>query len=286
MPGTTQIWLLADESVVELLCSKKIGGVRPDWADESEPLTWGAYLFLQTQLGKYLWHLCSNQTSLPEIDELPQAVRNYGLPLPGREILADLCLIGLPETEMVPEPDLLEREFTNIFGPTPVLTESATHDVTDGSKSRRRSSATPKEIASKVFEDGIPRFPEHYLMDLYRPEVTEYTLHGVLEVTEEFFDKISLRTVAKDHTLEVSGKLIAEALVLASYTDQEQVSLPDDELILAEIVQQYRSDLVRLHDNLMRACRRFEPHRQQAVKLAGRIWHQQNLPPEKAYKTA
>jgi hypothetical protein len=142
-----------------------------------------------------------------------------------------------------------------------VLTESATHDVTDGSKSRRRSSATPKEIASKVFEDGIPRFPEHYLMNLYRPELTEYTLHGVLEVTEEFFDKISLHTVEKDHTLEVSGKLIAEALILASYTDQEQVSLPDDELILAEIVQQYRSDLVRLHDNLMRACRRFETGR-------------------------
>jgi hypothetical protein len=286
MPGTTQIWLLADESVVELLCNKKIGGVSPDWADETEPLPWGVYVFLQTQLGKYLWHLCSNQASLPEIDEIPLAVNNCGLPLPGREVLADLCLLGLPETKMIPEPDLLEREFTNIFGPTPVLPESATHDITGGSKSRRRSSAAPKEIASKVFEDGIPRFPEHYLMDLYRPEVTEYTLRGVLEITEEFFDKITLRTVSKDHTLEVSGKLIAEALILASFTDQEQVSLPDDELILAGIVQQYRSDLVRLHDNLMRACRRFEPHRQQAIKLAGRIWQQQNLPPEKVYKTA
>jgi len=286
MPGTTQIWLMADESVVELLCNKKIGGVSPVWADESDPLTWGVYLFLQTQLGKYLWHLCSNQASLPEIDELPLAVKNCGLPLPGREVLADLCLFGLPETEMIPEPDLLEREFTNIFGATPVLPESATHDITRGSKSRRRSSTAPKEIASKVFEDGIPRFPEHYLMDLYRPEVTEYTLCGVLEVTEEFFDKITLCTVAKDHSLEVSGKLIAEALILASFTDQEHVSLPDDELILAGIVQQYRSDLVRLHDNLMRACRRFEPHRQQAIKLAGRIWQQQNLPPEKVYKTA
>jgi hypothetical protein len=286
MPGTTQIWLMADESVVELLCNKKIGGVSPDWADETDPLTWGVYVFLQTQLGKYLWQLCSNQTPLPETHELTLAVRNYGLPLPGREILADLSLIGLPETEMIPEPDLLEREFTNIFGPTPVLQERVSHDITGGSKSRRRSSAAPKEIAAKVFEDGIPRFPEHYLMDLYRPEVTEYTLCGALEITEEFFDKISLRTVAKDHTLEVSGKLIAEALILASYTDQDQVSLPNDELILTEIVQQYRSDLLRLHDNLMRACRRFEPHRQQAIKLAGRIWRQQSLPPEEVYKKA
>ena len=286
MPGTTQIWLMADESVVELFCSRKIGGVSPDWADETDPLTWGVYIFLQTHLGKYLWHLCSNQTSLPEIDELTLAVENYGLPLPEREVLADLCLIGLPATKTIPEPDLLEREFTNIFGTTPVFPESASHDIADGSKSRRRRTSAPKEIAAKVFEDGIPRFPEYYLMDLYRPEVTEYALHGVMEVSEEFFDKISLRTVAKDHTLEVSGKLIAEALILASYTDQERVSLPKDEFILAEIVQRYRSDLVRLHDNLMRACRRFEPHRQQAIKLAGRIWQQQNLPPEKAYKTA
>lgn len=286
MPGTTQIWLMADESVVELLCSKKIGGVSPDWADETEPLAWGVYLFLQTQLGKYLWHLCSNQSSLPEFDALPLAIRTYGLPLPTREVLADLCLVGLPETEMIPEPDLLEREFANIFGPTPILPESVSHDIAGGEKSRRRRSVIPKEITSKVFEDGIPRFPEHYLMNLYRPEVTEYTLCGVLEITGEFFDKISLRTLTKDHTLEVSGKLIAEALILASYTDQERVSLPNDELILAEIVQRYRSDLVRLHDNLMRACRRFEPHRQQAIKLARRIWQQQNLPPEKAYKTS
>jgi hypothetical protein len=37
MPGTTQIWLMADESVVELLCNKKIGGVSPDWADLQQP---------------------------------------------------------------------------------------------------------------------------------------------------------------------------------------------------------------------------------------------------------
>jgi hypothetical protein len=286
MPGTIQLLLTADESVVELLYNKKIGAVSPDWAEETDLLTWGIYIFLQTQLGKNLWHLCSNQSPLPEIDELPLAVKNYGLPLPGREVLADLCLIGLPETGRIPEPVLLEREFANIFGPSPVLSESATHDISGDSKSRRKSNADPKQIAAKVFEDGIPRFPEHYLMDLYRPEVTEYTLRGVLEITEEFFDKITLSTVAKDHTLEVSGELIAEALILASYTDQEQVSLPNDELILAEIVQQYRSDLLRLHDNLMRACRRFEPHRQQAIKLAGRIWQQQCLPPEKVYKTA
>ena len=78
--------------------------------------------------------------------------------------------------------------------------------------------------------------------------------------------------------------MIADALILASYSDQTQISLPEDEQLLAEIVQKYRSDLQGLHDNLMRECRRFEPHRQLAIRLAGRIWQQHGLPPEKVYK--
>ncbi len=284
MPGTTQVWLRADESVLELLCNKKIAGASPDWTDESEPLTWGVYIFLQTRIGRYLWELCSGQAPTPGYDHLAVVVSNYGVPLPAREVLADLCLIGSPETAVIPEPELLEREFTSIFGPTPVLEEGTILDHAGSSRSRRRSNAPLKKITNKVFEDGRPRFPEHYLMNLYRPQLKEYRLSGVLELTEEFFDKISLQTITKDHTLEVSGKLIAEALILASYTDEAKVSLPEDELILADIVEKYRSDLQRLHDNLIRECRRVEPHRQQAIKLAERIWQQQGLPPEKVYK--
>lgn len=284
MPGTTQVWLRANESVLAFLCNRKIGGACPDWTDETEPLTWGAYIFLQTRIGRHLWELCSGQAPLPGLGELAMGVKNYGVPIPAKEILADLCLIGSPETALIPEPELLEREFTSIFGPTPVLEEGTTQHRERGSRARKRSSLPAKKIATKVFEDGIPRFPEHYLMNHYRPELKEYRLSGVLELTEEFFDKISLQTTTKDQTLEVSGKVIAEALILASYSGEEKVFLPEDELILADIVEKYRSDLQRLHDNLMRECRRVEPHRQQAIRLAGRIWQQQGLPPEKVYK--
>lgn len=284
MPGTTQVWLRAEESILDLLCNKKIAGACPDWTDNSEPLTWGAFIFLQTRIGRYLWELCSSRSPSPDYDELAVVVRNYGVPLPAREVLADLCLIGCPEAERIPEPERLEKEFTSIFGPSPVLEEHTTRDYSGSSRSRRRSNPPSKKITSKVFEDGIPRFPEHYLMNLYRPELKEYKVSGVLELTEAFFDKISLQTINKDQTLEVSGKLIAAALILASYTDEEKVSLPEDELILADIVEKYRSDLERLHTDLMRECRRVEPHRQQAIKLAGRLWQQQGLPPEKVYR--
>lgn len=285
-PGTTQVWLKAVESAMELLHNKKVAAVSPDWTDEIEPLTWGAYLFLHTQLGKYLWGLCSDQTALPEHDKLEEAIRSYGMPLPEKEVLSDLCLVGLPDSDMTPEPELLEREFTNIFGPVPTLPESSFQVPTGASKTRRRSNAPVKEIVAKVFEDGIPRFPEHYLMHHYRPELTDYNLSGPLQITSEFFDKISLQTAERDQTVEVSGKLGAEALVLASYTGQKRVSLPEDEQILAEIIQLYRADLCRLRNELMSECRRFEPHRQLAIKLAARIWQQQGLPPENVYKSA
>ena len=121
-------------------------------------------------------------------------------------------------------------------------------------------------------------------MHIYRPVLTHYDLRGPVEIAEEFFERISLRTISQVHTLEVSGKIVAEALILASYTGKETVSLPDDETVLEEIVLHYRSDLERLWDNLIRECRRFEPHRQVAIKLARRIWKQQGLPPERVFK--
>jgi hypothetical protein len=139
-----------------------------------------------------------------------------------------------------------------------------------------------EEIADKVFQDGVPRFPEHYLMHIYRPALIHYDLCGPLEIAEEFFGRISLRTPGHDHIIEVSGKIVAEALLLASYGVETKVSLPEDESLLEELVLHYRSDLKRLWDNLVSECRRVEPHRQAAVRLARRIWQRYGLPPENA----
>ena len=134
--------------------------------------------------------------------------------------------------------------------------------------------------------DGIPRFPEDYLMHLYRPEKVCYELSGPLEIGETFFGKVSLQTKDGEHKIEVSGRLNAEALVLASYTGAAKVSLPTDNDLLEELVKNYRSDLGRLWDSLNRECRRAEPQRQAAIKLARKIWQQQGLPPTAIYAGA
>ncbi len=278
-PGTTQVWLKASKQVVDLLHSQTMAAGTAHWQNESQKQSWGIFLFLHTRLGRYLWGLCSNQAALPEFNAINDAILTFGVPLPNESILADLSIIGSPETQMIPAPELLEREFTDIFGPIPPLPESSVHIVSKTPKVRRKSRTSSEQIAAKVFQDGIPRFPEHYTMHLYRPELTHYELCGPLEITEEFFERISLQTIGLEHVIEVTGRTVAEALLLASYTGEAKVSLPEDESLLEGLVQNYKSDLERLWDNLVRECRRFEPHRQRAIKLARKIWQQQGLPP-------
>ncbi len=283
-PGTTQVWLKGSEQVLDLLCNQALTVVGSHWPDWPESQTWGAFIFLQTNLGRYLWDLCSDQSARPELASVKEAILTFGVPIPNEIILSDLSLIGSANKVTVPEQELLEKEFASIFGPVPNLPESSVHIISDIPKIRRKSNAQADQIASKVFIDGIPHFPEHYLMNIYRPGLTGYDLLGPLEIVEEFFDRISLQTINHAHTIEVSGKIVAEALILASYAGKKTVSLPEEEPVLEEIVLRYSSDLERLWDNLTRECRRFEPHRQVAIKLARKIWKQQGLPPERAFK--
>ncbi len=284
-PGMTQAWLKGTDQIVELLRSRSITGIGLADSDSVESFAWGLYIFLHTRIGGYLWKICSGLPSLPELDATARAVQVLGVPVPNPTILADLNLLGNRETQSIPEPELLEREFSNIFGPVPDLPENRYEAPDQAPRLRQRSTVSAEQVAAKVFVDGIPRFPEHYLMRLYRPELARFELCGPLEIAAEFFDKISLRTIGwEDHTLEVSGSMLAEALILASYGGTTSVELPLDEHLLAELVSHYRSDLKRLWDNLIRECRRCEPHIRTAVKLAKKIWQQQGLPPERALR--
>jgi hypothetical protein len=282
-PGTIQVWLKASVQIVALLLNQKLTILTDQETSEQEALSWGLFLYLQTRLGKYLWELCSDQAALPEVNATSIAVLNFGVPVPKESLLWDLSLIGSPFTLAVPAPALLEREFSNIFGPVPDLSECPAHIVSGVPKARRRGTVSTAKIAAKVFQDGVPHFPEHYLMHLYRPALIHYDLCGPLEIAEEFFERISLRTPGQDHVIEVSGKTVAEALLLASYGGDAKVFLPEDETLLEELVLHYRSDLKRLWDNLARECRRAEPHRQASIKLVRKIWQQHGLPPENLF---
>lgn len=275
-PAATQFWLLANREVVEYLLNKPLATSDMPW---NETLRWGAYLFLHTRLGQYVWELCTEGSVLPEFAETQTAIQQYGIPIPDEMVLVDLSLSGSKIDHQLPAEEILEQDFKAIWGAYPDLPPKQALLQQQPSKARRKSKIIIDRIARDVFIDGIPRFPEHYLMDTYRPDLDRYNLEGPLEYSEEFFDKISLRLLSGKETLQISGKNLAEALILASWTDQQYVDLPQEQNLLSEIVRKYREDLKLLWDKLTRECRKVEPRRQAAVKMAKRVWHQQGLPP-------
>ncbi len=283
-PGILQVWLNGDEQVLDLLRSRALSAIDPDRRHPGDGINRGVYLFLHTSLGHYLWTLCSGLSALPEPHLAVQAAQASGVPVPNPTILADLALIGDLESGTIPETEVLEQEFISIFGPVPDLPGGLPDISPQAVKVRNRSLLTAEQIAAKVFVDGIPRFPEHYLMRIYRPELDHYRLAGPLEISAAFFDRVTLRTIGRDHVFEVSGSMLAEALILASHSCAEEVFLPRDDKLLAELVRQYRSDLQELWDDLVRECRRCQPGLKAALRMARTVWERQGLPSEKALR--
>ena len=278
-PGTIQIWMNAPQEILGLLRDRGMAAAGSQWADWTAALKWGTYLFLHTRFGRYLWDLCSDRADLPDPGKVHEAVLTHGMLLLDENSLTDLSLSASQLSGEIPETKILEREFISIFGPMPEIPQTPADIVTDQPKTRRTGKTHIELIVRTVFVDGVPHFPEHYLMNIYRPELIHYDLCGPLEVAEEFFDRISLHTPGAEHCIEVSGKPVAEALILVSHSDRNGVDLPKDEQLLEELLLKYRVDLKRLWHNLVRECRRAEPHQQAAIRLARRIWRQQGLPP-------
>ena len=277
-PGTTQLWLNGDLSVIDKVLQTMACGFGDHWPEERDQLALGVYYYLQTTLGRYIWDLCSNSSPLPETSEVLDAATGYGVPLPDSAVLTELSLaLSLPGIDM-PETEQIDHEFEQIFGPTPAVEESIS--ATAAAKKRlSRSRFSAEEVTAKVFSDGLPNFPEHYMVEFYQAEAERFQLKGPMEVSGNFFDQFTLHTKDHEYTLEVTGNRLAEALKLASYNDAESVSLPVEEEVLVQITSKYTSDLQRLWESLVRECRRVAPVRKTAAKLAKRIWNEQGLPP-------
>ncbi|MEJ2492247.1 MAG: hypothetical protein P8Y84_11645 [Desulfuromonadales bacterium] len=280
-PATIQLLARASRAALNYLQKADMAPRDDTFGVWTPALTWGTYIFLQTRFGQYLWALCDCGASTPELDRIPRLVIDQGVPLPNETCLLDLSSTWSPESWPPHDAQALEEEFTNILGTAPNVRTSV-EDQTDTAKRKQPRKRRPiEEIVQGVFVDGRPDFPAQYLMAFYRPETVTYAIDGPLEITATFFDRITLQNGQTNRTLDVNGRLAAEALVLASHAGARQVKLPQDEAILASIVEKYRQELRSLWDQLIRECRRNEPHRQAALRLARRIWQQMGLPPER-----
>lgn len=144
-------------------------------------------------------------------------------------------------------------------------------------KSRRSAPDLAEKIARRVFSDGLPRFPEHYLRRIEPPLLQIYQLPGPLRMHSHFFDRIRLS--GPDGTVvECGSPAHAEALCLASRDGRSQVALPLDPVLTLQLTSVYRQDLARLWRHLMEECRRHHAAPRQAQLLARRLWQERGLP--------
>jgi len=134
------------------------------------------------------------------------------------------------------------------------------------------------QIIARACVDGLPRFPEQYLYDYYRPALSEYSFSGPLRFADEFFGRIQLLD-QRNLSFEVEGQDAARALLLASYGNISGVSLPTDRQLTATILSRYLTDLRELRRELIRQCHLRITEPRSADAMVEQIWQSLQLPP-------
>jgi hypothetical protein len=237
------------------------------------------FLFTRSRLGSLLWALVSNDQPLPPATSLRADVLRNGLPIPEDGILNELQRLPEEETEKLTLA-VFESELLRLLGSELSLpARSARKNRSRPATGKHPASENLAEkITASVFIDGLPRFPEQYLYDHYRPALNEYQFTGPLRVCDEFFGRIQL-VDQQGKFLEVDGSDSARALLLASYGNCCKVALPAEPPLATAILARYLSDLRALHHELIRQCHLQLAEPRSADAMADQIWQSLPLPP-------
>lgn len=247
------------------------------------------FLFSRSSLGRFLWKIVTGGQALPRQTALKDKFLRRGFPLPAAEILENFRLFAWEEGKKIPPQAALDSELARWLGeknlklphypaktkmrwPAPPFSEKMPID-----------NKLPAQITNAVFADGLPRFPEQYLYDYFRPELQEFIVDEPLKLGEEFLGIFEIYD-SKGNTLKVEGEETARALVLASYSNQGLIRLPKNRQLTATLLGRYLNDLKNLRRSLWRETYAKQPNPRSANQLAEKIWDSLPLPPGKFFE--
>jgi hypothetical protein len=219
-----------------------------------------------------LWRTLSERLTLEKL--LLHADGRQTLRMVGKAHGADLLELHLPDGTM--------RQLSALRADAPVaalaaLTMGVAAPSPPAPRKQRTRPVQAETIAAKVFRDGLPNFPDHYLRRYDLPPLRTYRLAGPLHADSRFFDRVRL-SGADGSWVDADNPVDAEALLLASCTGRRQVDLPTDPAFTARLIAAYRSDLQRLWQELLAECRRQRAGQRSALVLAQRLWQERALP--------
>lgn len=279
--GHQALLLLALDLPSPLFDLLRRGGLKPLQVEEMNGRERQILLYSRSSLGRYLWRLVGGRPRIPEGRELAEEGAVRGWPIPPSSVLAHLAEIPWEE-ELPPSQAIIDRELSRRLGVPedlpPAGCEVLTGRTAGPTLGAPRQRNVAEEIAALVFADGIPKFPEQYLYDYYRPALKRFNFEGRLKVEEAFFGQMTLRD-AGGAVFTVEGEETARALELASYSGRAPVDLPQERRLTAAILERYRSDLHLLRHALLRQCHLRVSKFRSAEALAERIWKSRHLPP-------
>ncbi|MBN2644091.1 MAG: hypothetical protein JXR59_01290 [Desulfuromonadaceae bacterium] len=145
--------------------------------------------------------------------------------------------------------------------------------------------ALREDILRTVAIRGVPCFPEHYLYDLFRPELVVYPLeNGPWEIDQNFMGLLQLKDKTGQRTCE-ADPVHSYALILASHQHQ-QVRLPQDETVCREILIRFLTDLIDIRRLAQSECFGGLTNPAQARRCLTEVWHRLELPPWSVVKSA
>ena len=274
-PGQLNLCLFADMDILQLWKEAAL-----QFSSRSDSLTpqnaRDIYLFLQTAIGRQIWQLQTGAELPADTATLCQTLGKTGLLLPSSDVLGAFSLLDWQQDQPLPATTRLDRVLHSCWGKLPEIGKltAASRDTKTRQAGRRK---IRERVIAKVFQDGIPRFPEHYLQHHFRPTLHYYRVPAALEFHDRFFDHVFLRAPG-DIELELNDTATATALLLLSQMERPGVELPTDSALTEELLQHYRSDLDNLWKSLLRECRRHIQSRRQATNMARSLWKEANLP--------
>ncbi|MEJ2200176.1 MAG: hypothetical protein P8X63_04050, partial [Desulfuromonadaceae bacterium] len=193
-------------------------------------------------------------------------------------VLANLSQLHWSEDKPLPSTSVLDAEITRWLGQDIALTEAMTKGPAQPSP--RTDSPTielMEQICTDVFADGLPRFPEQYLYQHYRPQLAHYRFTPPLTIQSEFFGRFTLQD-ATGKCFEVEGEETSRALLLVAAAGHSKVALPTDRQLVMTILEEYQRDLRKLRQALVRQTHVRITNAGAAAHMTEKIWNEQPLP--------
>ncbi len=241
------------------------------------------FLFSRSSIGRMLWQIVGGGQPLPRRAHLKENCLQQGFPLPATETLKNLSLLSWADGAPLPATASLDAELALWLGTDPdlqPLPRRAVKPVPAASPPAGTAAVEnlAEELAREVFIDGLPRFPEQYLYDHYRPRLQEFSFAGPLTIGDQFFGRVTLHD-QQGAAVEVEGTETARALALASCDGRTTATLPCDRQLTEEILERYLKDLRNLRRVLVQQAHRRISEPRAAAAMVERVWASHPLPP-------